>query len=62
MRGVWSEERKFAIWLEIETLACEAMAELGLIPKVGAVAIAAKPQGSAREIDSIVGRKDTAHG
>ena len=33
MRAIWSDERKFQIWLEIETLACEAMARLGLIPK-----------------------------
>ena len=35
MRAIWSDERKFQIWLEIEILACEAMARLGLIPKVG---------------------------
>jgi adenylosuccinate lyase len=33
MRQVWSDERKFQIWLEIEVLACEAMAALGQIPK-----------------------------
>jgi adenylosuccinate lyase len=33
MGGIWSDENKYKIWLEIETLACEAMAELGLIPK-----------------------------
>ncbi len=33
MRQLWSDERKFQIWLEIETLACEAMAELGQIPQ-----------------------------
>ena len=32
MRQLWSEQRKFEIWLEIEILACEAMAELGQIP------------------------------
>ncbi len=32
MRDLWSEQRKFEIWLEIETLACEAMAEFGIIP------------------------------
>ncbi len=32
MTALWSEERKFSTWLEIETLACEGMAELGLIP------------------------------
>ena len=33
MRSLWTEKRKLEIWLEIETLACEAMAELGTIPK-----------------------------
>jgi adenylosuccinate lyase len=33
MRAIWSDERKFQIWLEIETIACEAMARLGLIPE-----------------------------
>src|SRR3981081_3634367 len=42
MRDIWSEERKFSIWLEIETLACEAMAELGLIPRSDAETIRAK--------------------
>src|SRR5947207_14863881 len=33
MSKIWSDERKFQIWLEIEVLACEAMAQLGQIPK-----------------------------
>jgi adenylosuccinate lyase len=32
MAGIWSDENKFKIWLEIELLACEAQAELGIIP------------------------------
>src|SRR5438105_3894862 len=39
MRAIWSDERKFQIWLEIETIACEAMARLGLIPKEDAATI-----------------------
>ena len=42
MRSVWTEQRKLEIWLEIETLACEAMAELGTIPKEDAETIRAK--------------------
>lgn len=42
MRGLWTEQRKLEIWLEIETLACEAMAELGTIPKEDAVTIREK--------------------
>ena len=33
MSDIWSDDRKFQIWLEIEVLACEAMAELGQIPE-----------------------------
>ena len=33
MREIWSDARKFRIWLEVELLAVEAMAELGKIPK-----------------------------
>ena len=33
MGRIWSEENKLAKWLEFEILACEALAELGEIPK-----------------------------
>ena len=33
MARLWEPEAKFRIWLKIETLAAEAMAKLGLIPK-----------------------------
>ncbi len=33
MTAIWSEERKFALWLEIEVLAAEAMAEAGEVPR-----------------------------
>lgn len=33
---IWEDENRFRIWLEIEILACEAQAELGLIPKEAA--------------------------
>lgn len=32
MTAIWEPENKFKIWLEIETLACEKMAEMGIIP------------------------------
>jgi len=32
MGKIWDEENKFRIWLEIEILACEAQAELGVVP------------------------------
>ena len=33
MGGIWTDENKFRIWLEIEILACEAHARLGVVPK-----------------------------
>jgi adenylosuccinate lyase len=42
MRALWTEQRKLEIWLEIEILACEAMAEFGTIPKEDAVTIRRK--------------------
>ena len=35
MAAIWEPESKYGIWLEIETLAAEAMAELGVIPEGG---------------------------
>jgi adenylosuccinate lyase len=33
MAAIWTPESRFGIWLEIETLAAEAMEELGIVPK-----------------------------
>ena len=33
MMAIWSEERRFALWLEIEVLAAEALAERGEVPR-----------------------------
>jgi len=33
MARIWEAENRFRIWLEIETLACERQAELGIIPR-----------------------------
>src|SRR5258708_25200155 len=59
MRELWSEERKFQIRLEIEILACEAMAELGQIPKEDAAEIRKKARFSIPEIEEI--EKRTNH-
>ncbi len=53
MRELWSDKRKFEIWLEIETLACEAMAELGQIPKADAAEIRKRARFSIPEIAEI---------
>jgi len=33
MKRVWSDENKFAKWLEVEIAVCEAWAELDVIPR-----------------------------
>jgi len=42
MGRIWSLENKFEVWKEIEILACEAQAELGVIPKEAAQQIRSK--------------------
>jgi len=59
MRSLWSDQRKYEIWLEIETLACEAMARLGQIPAADAKAIREKAKFSIPEILEI--EKRTNH-
>ncbi len=39
MVAIWSPETKFRIWFEIEAHACDAQAELGVIPKQSAEAV-----------------------
>jgi len=39
MADIWSPETRLGIWMEIETLATEAMAELGVVPHEAAKAV-----------------------
>jgi adenylosuccinate lyase len=59
IREIWEDSCKFSIWLEIEFLACEAMAQLGLIPVADARAIRARGKFSIPEILEI--EKRTNH-
>jgi adenylosuccinate lyase len=49
MVAIWSPETKFRIWFEIEAYACDALAELGVIPREAAKTIWEK--GGAAEFD-----------
>src|SRR6185295_7506566 len=53
MTAIWSPETRYAIWLEIETLAMEAMGELGVIPKDAAKVYRAKAKFEVARIDEI---------
>ena len=39
MVSIWSPETKFRIWFEIEAHACDAMADIGVIPRANAEAV-----------------------
>ena len=53
MGKIWEDENKFKIWLEIELLACEAQAELGVIPKDAVRVMREKASFSVARIDEI---------
>jgi adenylosuccinate lyase len=53
MTAIWTPENRFAIWLEIETLAMEAMAALGQIPESAAQAYRANGKFEVARIDAI---------
>jgi adenylosuccinate lyase len=59
MREIWADEKKFSIWLEIEILVCEKMAELGQIPQADACIIRERARFSVSEILEI--EKRTQH-
>lgn len=53
MVAIWEPEQRYAIWLEIETLAAEAMAELDLIPADVPKAVRARGGFNVARIDEI---------
>jgi adenylosuccinate lyase len=53
MTAIWEPENKFRIWFEIEAHACDAMAELGIVPKEAAKAIWEKGKFEPARIDEI---------
>jgi adenylosuccinate lyase len=53
MAQIWEPENRFRIWLEIETLACEKQAELGVIPAEAVKVIREKGDFDIARIDAI---------
>ncbi|MCZ6604891.1 MAG: adenylosuccinate lyase, partial [Alphaproteobacteria bacterium] len=53
MAQIWAPETKYRIWFEIEAHACDAMAELGVIPKDAAKAIWERGAWDIARIDEI---------
>lgn len=59
MTKIWEPENKFRIWFEIEAHACDAQADLGVIPKEAAKTIWEKGQFDIARIDEI--ERETKH-
>lgn len=53
MAAIWAPESKFRIWFEIEAHACDAQAELGVIPKEAAKAVWERGAFEVERIDAI---------
>jgi adenylosuccinate lyase len=53
MTAIWEPENRFRIWFEIEALACDALAEAGIIPKSAAKTIREKGKFEIERIDAI---------
>ncbi|MBP0440265.1 adenylosuccinate lyase [Tianweitania sediminis] len=53
MVSIWSAETKFRIWFEIEAHACDALAELGVIPKEAAQTIWEKGNAATFDVERI---------
>ena len=53
MTAIWEPENKFKIWLEVEVLACEALAKKGEIPKSALKDIQTKSRFNVERIDEI---------
>ncbi|OUM88047.1 MAG: adenylosuccinate lyase [Bacillus thermozeamaize] len=59
MGAIWTEEGKFSSWLEVEILACEAWAELGVIPREDVAALRANARIDVARIAEI--ERETRH-
>ncbi len=53
MASIWAPESKFRIWFEIEAHACDAQADLGVIPKEAARAVWERGAFEVERIDAI---------
>jgi adenylosuccinate lyase len=59
MTAIWTPENRFRIWFEIEAHACDAQAELGVIPREAAQAVWEKGAFEVARIDEI--ERETKH-
>jgi adenylosuccinate lyase len=53
MGAIWSDQRRYETWLEVELAAADAMAEAGLIPREAAAELRAKAAFDPRRIEEI---------
>jgi adenylosuccinate lyase len=53
MAGLWSDHSKYRIWFEIEAHACDALAQIGVIPQAAARAVWERGRFEVERIDAI---------
>ena len=53
MQNIWSDQNRYQIWLEVETLALEAMTQIGLAPKDAHQAVKEKGKFGIEQIQKI---------
>ena len=59
MGRIWSEQRRYETWLQVEVAAAEAMADAGIVPQDAARELRAKGAFNIARIDEI--EKTTQH-
>src|SRR5215204_7065632 len=53
MGAIWSDQRRYETWLEVELAAADAMADAGLIPREAALDLRAKAAFDVARIEEI---------
>src|SRR6478672_9073163 len=53
MGAIWSDQRRYETWLEVELAAADAMADAGLVPRHAAVELRAKAAFDIARIEEI---------
>jgi adenylosuccinate lyase len=52
MGAIWSDQRRYETWLEVELAAADAMAEAGLIPREAAAELRARADFDPKRIEA----------
>src|SRR4029079_16855876 len=59
MGAIWSDQRRYETWLEVELAAADAMAEAGIIPREAAADLRARASFDVARLEEIEQTKQT---